>query len=492
MSSALPHDEASPAAARRRFSIGGPIGRGEWLALAGIALAYLLVVLLAVRRGPPLGWDESVYTLRARDFSAGVSPGSYWNAYRAPGLPWLGHLLWVAGREATVLRLLVAGFGLGLVVTAWLLARHLFDPRAGLVAAGGIALTPPLVLAATQVWPDVPGAAVGLVAIALFVFATGGDRPSWWMLPVIPVVGAATYLRFGAPLPIAVGLLAVAVWRWRVLLRGWAPVAVTAAGATAAVVAVLEIPRLTGGAGAPMGAIGGAGRVWFSGFADYLGLAGEVVAPAAVVLALVGMVAAFGRVARGEADRGAVVTAVGVAAVTAAAIATVLHGEVRYLAPVYPWLWIAGAPGLAGLAQALPGKVRPALVLVLGLALSVAMIGLARERNRDSGSAHGALRQAATAIAAESGDRPCLVVTRRVPQVMWYSGCEARLFNKRRVSLPSRAEGPVFVLFSEGDPYEPTGALRQAYLAALGEPWLSVDGQRDVTVYRVGESPAGG
>ena len=128
MSSALPDDEAPPPR-RPPFSIGGPIGRGEWLALAGIVLVYLVVAASAIYRGPPLGWDESVYTLRARDFSAGVSPGGYWNAYRAPGLPWLGHFLWIAGREATVLRLLVAGFGLGLVVTAWLLARHLFDSR---------------------------------------------------------------------------------------------------------------------------------------------------------------------------------------------------------------------------------------------------------------------------------------------------------------------------------------------------------------------------
>ena len=482
---------ATEVPSRRRFSVGGPLIRGEWLAFGGIALVYLVVVALSIRRGPPLGWDESVYSLRARDFADGVAPVSYWNAYRAPGLPWLGHLLWIAGREATVLRMLVAGFGLGLVVTTWLLTRHLFGPRAGLVAALGVALTPPLVLAATQVWPDVPGAALGLLAIALFVFATGGERPSWWVVLVVPVVGAATYLRFGAPLPIAIGLLAVAVWRWRVILRGWVPVVVTAAGASAVVVAILEIPSLTGGAGPPLGAIGGAGRVWFSGVADYVGLADEVIAPAAVILALVGIVAAFGWIGRGHIDRGALFAATAIAGVTAAAIAAVLHGEVRYLAPVYPWLWIAGGPGLEGLGRALPGKVRSALVLVLCLALSAGVTGLARERNRDNGHAHGALREAAAAISEESGDRPCLVVTRRVPQVMWYSGCEARLFNNKRVSLPSRPGGLAFVLFSEGDPYEPTGALREAYLAALGEPWLSVAGQRDVTVYLVTE-PAGG
>ena len=135
------------------------------------------------------------------------------------------------------------------------------------MAAGGVALTPPLVLAATQVWPDVPGAAVGLLAVALFVWATGGERPSWWMTALVPVVAAATFLRYGAPLPIAAGLLVVAVWRRRLLLRHPLPAIVTALAATAAVVAVLVVPRLTGAASAPLGAVGRATSVCSPGSA---------------------------------------------------------------------------------------------------------------------------------------------------------------------------------------------------------------------------------
>jgi hypothetical protein len=155
-----------------------------------VSLVYLVVVLLSVRRGPPLGWDESVYALRAGDFADGVAPLGYWDDYRAPGLPWLGHLWWIEGREAVMLRLLVAGFGLGLVGVTWLLTRHLFGRRAGLVAAAGVAVTPPLLLAATQVWPDVPGAAVGLLAIVV----RPPPRAPWWIVSVV-LVAVGHHLR---------------------------------------------------------------------------------------------------------------------------------------------------------------------------------------------------------------------------------------------------------------------------------------------------------
>lgn len=481
---------ATEAPSRRRFSVGGPIGRGEWLGLALIALVYLVVVVLSVRRGPPLGWDESVYALRARDFADGAAPVAYWDDFRAPGLPWLGQLWWVEGREAIMLRLLVAGFGLGLVGVTWLLTRHLFGRPAGLVAAAGAALSPPLLLAATQVWPDVPGAAVGLAAIALFVFSTGGERPSWWILSMVPVVAAATYLRFGAPLPMAIGLVVLAVWRRRVLMRGIAPVA-AAVAATAAVAVILQVPFLTGSEGSPLAAIGRMSDGWFAGISDYARLGHQVV-PAAVVLALVGAVAAWGFAGPGGIDRGALAAATAVGLATLAAIVMVLHAEVRYLAPAYPWLWIAGAPGLARLARALPGRAGPVAAALVVVALVAGAAGSAQDRNRQASQSLLGLRRASEAIVEEAAGRPCLVMTGRLPQVMWYSGCDARLFNLRQVRLPAIADGPSFLLFYEGDSREPEGALREAYLAEVGEPLVAVEGYRDVEVYLVEAPPAGG
>lgn len=486
-------DSATPAAAsRRRFSVGGTFARWEWLALAGIVLGYLLIALLAVRRGPPLGWDEAVYSLRAQDFAAGEPWGRYWDSFRAPGLPWVLSLFWGLGGHPTVFRAAVAGFGLLLVLVAWLLARHLFGPGPGLIAAAGVALSPPLLLAATQVWPDIPGAALGLAAVAVFVLATGGERSSWWMLALVPAVAAATFLRFGSPLPIAIGLLVVAGWRRRMLLRHPAPAIVAALAATAAVMVILTLPALTGGKVSPLAAIAGFEGSSSTGLADYTDLADQVIGPAAVVLALVGVAAGFGWVSRGEIDRGALSTAVVAGLATATALALVLHGEVRYLAPAYPWLWVAGAPGLLRLAALIPGRARSVTVVVIVVALTAAAVGLARERNRDGGREYGSTREAALGIAAATAGEPCLVVTARLPQVMWYSGCEAAVFNLDEVRLPARPGTVTFMLLVGGFPRQPEGELLAAYRAAAGEPVLVIEGRRPAQVHLVREPATAG
>lgn len=469
--------------------MGGPIPRGEWLGIAIITLAYLAVAALSILR-PPLGWDESVYALRARDFADGVEPLRYWSDYRAPGLPWLGQFFLVAGREATFLRLLVAAFGLALVLVTWLVGRHLFGGRAGILAAAGTAVAPPLVLAATQVWPDVPGAALGLLAIGLFLFSTAGDRPSWWMVSLVPVVAAATYLRFGAPLPIALGLVVAAFWRRRVLLHGLGPPIATAVAATGVVVAVLEVPALTGSSVRPLTAIIAQSGGWFSGFRGAAPLVQDIVGPAAVALGLVGLLAAAAFAARGAVDRGALAAATAIGLLTTLGIAVVLHAEVRYLAPAYPWLMIAAAPGWERLASLLPSRLRPGLALVLAV-LAVAAVGTAQERNREQSREYGALRRAAEAVGELAGGRPCVVVTRRVPQVMWYSGCDAVGFDPQKVRLPPPRAGLRLLLFYEGDRFEPTGELRAAYLATAGEAVIEEQGDRDVLVYPVQDEAAG-
>jgi 4-amino-4-deoxy-L-arabinose transferase-like glycosyltransferase len=483
--------DARSTAAPRRFWVGGPFLRSEWAVLAGVAAAYLLVVVLAVRRGPPLGWDEAVYALRGRDFAAGVDPLHYWQAYRAPGLSWLGHLVWIEGHEVPALRFLVAAFGCGLVATTWLLARHLFGRRAGLIAAAGTALTPPLLLAATQVWPDVPGACLGLLAVALFVFATGGDRPSWWILLLPAAVAAATLMRFGAPLPMVVGLAGVAFWRRRVLARGPAPVVAAAVASTAVVVLVLAVPGIMGSA-TPLAAIGGLADRPFQGFVDYSARAGEVAGSAAVVVALCGLVAALAWSGRRAIDRGVVLMAATIGLATAVAIATVLHGEVRYLAPAYPWLWLAAAPGLAATAAAFPGRWDRVVAAVLALALVVAAAGAVQDRNNEAKGGLATVVAAAEVMAGQAGGGRCVVVASRVPQMAWYSGCEARSFDLERVRLPAPSRRAAFMVLVEGDPHQPEGALLEAYLAAAGEPLAVVEGLRTVTVYRVGERAGGG
>jgi hypothetical protein len=216
-----------------------------------------------------------------------------------------------------------------------------------------------------------------------------------------------------------------------------------------------------------------------------------VVGPAAVVLALAGVVAAFGWLGREGIDRGALVAVVAVFLVTAAGLAVALHGEVRYLASAYPWLWMAGAPGLERLARALPRAVRPALGGVVLLALAATAVGIARERNRDAGAEYTTVRRAAEAIAVQAGGGACLVVASRVPQVMWYSGCEAVPFDLAEVRLPTRQGTVTFLLLIGGDRRQPEGDLLSGYRAAAGEPSLVIEGHRAAEVYPV-EGPAAG
>jgi hypothetical protein len=74
---------------------------------------------------------------------------------------------------------------------------------------------------------------------------------------------------------------------------------------------------------------------------------------------------------------------------------------------------------------------------------------------------------------------------------MWYSGCDAVLFPREGVDLPSRAGGPAFVMFT-GHKREPQGAVRRAYADTLGKPWRVVSGLHPVTVYLVARPSAGG
>jgi hypothetical protein len=164
---------------------------------------------------------------------------------------------------------------------------------------------------------------------------------------------------------------------------------------------------------------------------------------------------------------------------------------VRYLAPVYPWLWVAGAPGLERLARALPRAVRPILAGVLMLALIAAAVGTARARNRDAGTEYATVRRASESIAAQAAGRPCLVVASRVPQVMWYSGCEAVTFDLDEVRLPSRRGTVAFMLLIGGDRRQPEGDLLASYREAAGDPMLVIEGRRRAEVYLLRERAEG-
>ena len=68
------------------------------------------------------------------------------------------------------LRSVVTAFGVLLIVTTWWAGRSMFGRTAGLIAAAGISISPVVLGASTQVWPDVPGAALGMVVLAFYAW----------------------------------------------------------------------------------------------------------------------------------------------------------------------------------------------------------------------------------------------------------------------------------------------------------------------------------
>ncbi len=473
--------------------MGGRLERWELCCLALVLLVFLLITTYAVSSGAPLGWDESAYALRAQDFRTGTFPGNYWKDYRAPGLPWVAHLFWLEGHTVPYLRMVVVGFGLLLVLTTWALARYLFGRRAGLIAAGGLAVTPALLGSTTQFWPDVPGAAVGFAALAFFVFATHGRRASWWVLTVPLLAVGATFVRFGAVIPLSVGAVGISIWRRRTLVRSLLPIGTAALLSLAGFAAVLFVPWLTGSEGSPFSARAGRIRYWFRGFVDYLGQSTDLIGSAAIVIAVVGVVVAVLWVRRGEIDGGAFFTSAGVALAVFLALATLLHGEIRYLSPVLPWLWVAASPGLDHISETLPTLARPAVAIVLLAALVAGGVDYCRERNRDSNKALSVVRQAALEIADDAAGRDCLVMANRVGQVRWYSGCDTRGFNTNRLVLPEPGDEVVYMLLVEGDPRQPEGELRQVYISETEDLLFALkQGWRDAEVYLVYEPTGSG
>ena len=470
--------------AAKRFSFGPRFQPWEWWWIVGILAGFGIVALWLLKAGGPFGHDESVYALRARDFHAGTDPGLYWLDIRAPGLPWLGRFAWLASATPPVLRFIVAGFGALLVAETWLAGRYLFGRIAGLVAAAGIATTPVILQSSTQFWPDVPGAALGLGVLAVFLFSTGSERVSWWVVTVAPLAAAATYVRYGAPIAIGAGLLVLVLWRWR---SSWlrSPPMLVAGAATALVVgAILLVPRFTGGNKAPLDAIGGRPKDWFQGFVDYVRQAGDIVGNPAGVLLVVGLVVAIVLALRGGLDRSTVIATGAVAVVTLIPIAVLLQGELRYLSPVWPWVWVLAGAGLVPLIEAAPKALAPAVAGAVAAALLIGAAdagGAVNEFNKDEFTQ---LKQAALEIKDHAGGRECGVVTGFLPQVEWYTECTARGFPGAAAELPGpslRGDDAIYIVYVQQGKRQPGGQLERD-LREQSEVLSVVEGQREVEV----------
>ncbi len=431
---------------------------------------------LLIIEDAPFGHDEAVYALKARANVEGADTSFFWADYRAPGLASVLSAVPSIVERPAQLRWVVVVFGLVLIVLTWLVGRAMFDPLTGVVASAGTAVTPLILASATSVWPDVPGAALGLGVLAILVMASRGRRVRWWVLAAAPLAGLATFVRFGAPLTIAVGAVGLAVWRWETVKRSAPQVTVLLVLTGLATGAVLLWPPVVGASTSPLAAtMAQSARndfAWYQGLIDYVQLSDFLLLTPAGLLLAGGLVAGALQWRTGGAWRSGFLTAATIGLASALAVALTLHGEYRYLVPAVPWLWIAAAVGLAGRWRQFGASEAPLVVALVAVAVVFGSIADSDIEVGKSADRYETLRLAAMRIDEETADGSCGVITSYLPQVAWYSRCATALYSAEEVRLtaPSFPPDPsVYLLVVQDGKRQPDGDLLEAYRAEAND-----------------------
>ena len=424
----------TPPADDERWSWGPSFRRGELIAMTLVLATYAFLAADAITGGAPLGHDEAVYSLRTMAFADGTTSVSwFWGDQRALGLPWLLQFVFPLGETAPYLRMTIAAITAAGVLLTWLIGRYLFSPVIGVIGAAGLALTPLWIAIGTNVWPDGPGAVFGLAALAILLFASSGRTVSWWALSAVPLTVAATTLRYGAPLAIGVAGLVILAWRRHLLRTSRPQILAVALGAAVPVGLIVFTPLLTATRSpyeANAGFVDRNAPSIVDGWVGYWDSLGDLLANPALIALVTGLVVAG---AASRRHRTAVVAVAAIAALTFAGLASTLHAETRYLAPVLPWLWVVGGVGLWTLVSALDGRGRRAVAVSSSILLVFPAMAATDVAVESAKVQFGVLKEASASY-AWPGD--CVIATSYKPQVGWYSGCIA-------VDPTENGDGPI-------------------------------------------------
>jgi 4-amino-4-deoxy-L-arabinose transferase-like glycosyltransferase len=446
--------------------------RWELLTLLGILGVYGLVALKLVAEGAPLGHDEAVYALKSRQMHLGGTSLWYWNDYRAPGLPLLLQGTWLIRGTEPFLRMTVWGFGALGVTLTWLLGRTLLDRGAGLMAAAGLALASPWLSSSTTIWPDVPGAVLGLGAIAIILFATEGERASWWVLAAGPLAILAVLVRYGALAPMGVGALAVMIWRRRTVLRSLPQFVALGTMVAAGSLLILTVPAVVGATTSPWSSI----RLLQAqnefpitqGIRDYIRQADFIVGGYVGLLFTIGLGLAALYAIREPDRRQPWLFLMSITAATTVILAIILHGEYRYLAPVYPLAWIIAGWGLVETGRHMPKEAVWLVGGLLALLLPINAVSHAGTQTDLLSERFEDIRVVSRDINPVHGYEECGIITSYVPQVAWYTECVIRQFEEVPVlTSPFFANSQAdYMLLVTGGKRQPEGDSLAAYMAA--------------------------
>jgi 4-amino-4-deoxy-L-arabinose transferase-like glycosyltransferase len=404
------------------------------LLLAAIA-AWLVVAVIGLAIGPPLGHDEAAFAVAAR----GDRPPGEW-LYRPDGtvaIAWLGVAL---GGDEWQLRLASALLGTGIVVATFAVGRAAFTARTGAWAAALIAGAHPMALRSAQLLSDLPATAAVLGGMAVLLTelahdsrdggriegdAAGVDRdsenvagPRWRIVAAAPLFAAGFYLRYGNAPVIALAIAAAGLLWWRAVaarpLRALAMLGVLAA------LLIPHVVRSIEATGSPLGILrlsaGLPRRAYLGeGLVDYFAsnpfeFYGALIAPA-MLAGFVGLVRA-----RRRAPWFLAIVALG----QLIALGVQSHGQPRYVFVATALLVVLGVAAVARFD-------RPRLAAAAAAAVAAAWLGVVVATvtvNRRAGPSRAPILHAADAVRADAAGRPCAIVAALAPQIVWYARCE--------------------------------------------------------------------
>lgn len=427
---------------------GGRDARDVLISGGAAAVLFLAIQLSLIAKRVPIGHDESVYLMKAREFASGMASADtdgYWAAYRAPGLPFLMSLpTRVFGESISMSRGVVALLGAGCIVATALLAGRLGGRLPGMVAPWLVLLTSAFTGYASLVLLDVPGTFFVLLAALLLERSTRDGVVVWWPLLLVPLACmAAVYMRFGATTNLAAAIAVVIAARADLLIVPARRVAnavrlgvvLVASGVLS--FTVLVVPAMTGSRTSPL-------RLqrlrqeakdispWasYGDMADLLWPNGsrpeEAVTWLGLAVLVVGVVLTAVAVARGRYRRLAVAGAVGVVVWTVGLNYALAQLFANYIGLGAPFFALLAAPGWAYAFEAFGARTTSRRV-VTAFALAIALVGSYQVLDETSylverNERYESLREAGRELRGVAGDRPCGLVTSYV-QVAYYGGC---------------------------------------------------------------------
>ena len=153
---------------------------------------------------------------------------------------------------------------------------------------------------------------------------------------------------------------------------------------------------------------------------------------------------------------------------TAVVLVLILHGEYRYLSPVFPFAWVIAGLGLAEASRRVPRETGMLIAVVLAVMIPLNSVSHAGQEVDKLSERFGELRVVSRAINAEHGYEECGIVTSYIPQVAWYTECITRRFEPTPVLTSPFFESSQadYMMFITGGKRQPEAELLAAYLEA--------------------------